>query len=185
MGTDIHGWVEVLLYPTDPWQWRGVIRIDDIMWRQYDGFANLFGLNNFAGFRPIVGKRGLPDDVSEQVILDEWVDMSHSHTWITHSEILAIDWEEADEPDQRVTRYRRNPENGKWILDGKSLLPNPPPVDVTREGKTQVGDILYEVRRMKRIETRTSQWERLFSMMGLLAELFTDDGVRLVVYFDS
>ena len=71
------------------------------------------------------------------------------------------------------------------MYDRKSSLPNPPPIDVTVEGKTQVGDVLYEVRRLKRHETRTRSWELVFDLMRLLADEYGEDKVRLVVYFDS
>ena len=63
MGTDICGWVEVK-YGN---MWWPIIKIDYLVNRNYDIFGCLFGVRNYANFKPIAPDRGLPEDVSSLV----------------------------------------------------------------------------------------------------------------------
>ncbi|GAB5494652.1 MAG: hypothetical protein Phog2KO_48670 [Phototrophicaceae bacterium] len=150
MGTDISGWVEGKRYD----EWYGIVYLRHYLHRDYDAFACLFGVTNHARFTPIASNRGIPQDASEETYSDEflYMDSTYGQTWISLDEIEAIDWNEyAKKNDKRVIQYHRD-ENGHWIKKYKSRLPHPEIIDRTREGKTQVGEILYEVRRMQRQE---------------------------------
>jgi hypothetical protein len=86
MGTDIHGWIECYTTNTNSDSW---IPIADLFpffrGRNYDAFACLFGVRNYAGFRPIAEDRGLPNDISKKVREKFPVeDGYHSYTWITY-----------------------------------------------------------------------------------------------------
>src|SRR5450755_2279415 len=65
MGTDITGYIEVKFEWNEYWQ-----AAIDLFWLyegQYDSFACLFGVRNYAGFRPLAQDRGLPFDISPEV----------------------------------------------------------------------------------------------------------------------
>ena len=93
MGTDIHGYIECYTKETTPGSWIPIMDLYPLFpGRDYDSFACLFGVRNFARFRPIAEDRGLPDDVTEKVREEFPVeDGYHSYTWITYREIQAID----------------------------------------------------------------------------------------------
>jgi hypothetical protein len=83
MGTDIHGWIEI--NDGIPDEWFGVVNIEPIVSRHYDMFACLFGVMNYANFRPIIPERGLPTDISLNVTHDalEFAQNALFPTWIT------------------------------------------------------------------------------------------------------
>jgi len=94
MSTDMVGWVEDK--ETEDFWW-GAILIDCILIGHYDAYACLFGVRNYANFRPIAPNRGLPFNTCSQVREDESqsdIRYSYGHTWITWSEIQTIDWDE-------------------------------------------------------------------------------------------
>ena len=100
LGTDIYGWIEVCtpeIYPGCPRRWTAVVRIDEIVTRNYGMFGLLFGARNDYGFHPIAPARGIPDDVSGE--LQEFGDVppdpgSWPPSWITWREISEINWDE-------------------------------------------------------------------------------------------
>jgi hypothetical protein len=100
LGTDIYGWIEAYtpeIYPGCPRRWTAVVRIDEIVTRNYGMFGSLFGVRNDCGFRPIAPARGIPDDISGE--LQEYGDVppdpgSWPPSWITWREISEIDWNE-------------------------------------------------------------------------------------------
>ncbi|WP_287268142.1 hypothetical protein [Thermogemmatispora sp.] len=71
MGVDITGWIEcrrsfMLAGETTPWQ--AAISLDFLFHgRNYDAFGCLFGVQNYANFRPVAAEWGLPADVSPRV----------------------------------------------------------------------------------------------------------------------
>lgn len=71
--------------------------------RNYDLFGILANVRNGRGFAgcdlgrgywPISPPRGLPDDVSPEVLAESelWDDDGHSHSWLTVAELMAYDW---------------------------------------------------------------------------------------------
>ncbi|HEV8192678.1 MAG TPA: hypothetical protein VGP82_14525 [Ktedonobacterales bacterium] len=118
MGTDIVGWIEVDVpaqpgYPNDPWAgWTPVIRITDLVERNYGMFGSLFGVRNDYHFRPIAPDRGQPSDLSAE--LEEWSEIpvppwDWAPSWITWGDLRAMNWEEpGDVPPEGIhTGIRR------------------------------------------------------------------------------
>lgn len=203
MGTDIHGWVEYQIPGLSPDDFMScpVIRLGCLPSRDYDMFGSLFGVRNYALFKPIAAKRGIPIDVSYDVqqALREIADADprmrdefHSYTWITWKEIKNIDWEEEAEAfDNRAHVYTKD-ENGELIWQRKGLFGHEKLPDeawkILRAGKPwEQGNNVYHLKKMKRKEALENEWEwqLLFDMMELLANRFGDEHVRMIVWFDG
>jgi hypothetical protein len=146
LGYDIHGWVEVKPRWYDRAKnarWDGIVKIDRLIPRAYDPFACLFGVGNWAHFRPIAAGRNLPSDVSEEAERDylSWFDDNDrdpsastegsnqersatdsvgGETWITWAELQTVDWDErAEAVDDRIHWYERDT-NGHLVFKGKA-----------------------------------------------------------------
>ena len=185
MGTDIHGWVEVKR--NEKYGWEAIIFISDFIHRNYDMFGCLFGVRNYAGFRPIAPDRGLPNDISWYVEKDykEWYDDgAHSVTWITWKEIKSIDWEEEGESeDARVHVYIDGKYYYKFLWSNE--LTEEEWEKLSKQKKLVKGSTEYRLEKIKRREALTEDWELLFELMEFLAKKYGDENVRLVVWFDS
>jgi hypothetical protein len=99
MGSDISGWVEALHYEREDGfrYWVGVVKIDELVERNYGMFGNLFGHRNVGGFVSIAARRGMPDDASDAArhqLVDEG---GRDRTWIVWEEIKAINWDDEGE----------------------------------------------------------------------------------------
>lgn len=98
MGCDIHGVIEVkrsgLSNGSDS-LWVGTVRLDELLARNYDYFAYLFGVRHYPDEQDLpsgVGKfadRGFPTDVSDMAEWEHsnWGPDAHSETWAYHFEI--------------------------------------------------------------------------------------------------
>jgi hypothetical protein len=158
----------------------------------------LFGVRNYANFKPIVPERGIPDDSTDQIKTDfaRAAEDSFSPTWVTWSEIKAIDWEEETDVEpyrvltyvtlkngsrQRVrSTYRRS-----WLAQKLSLSEEA--LDASwKNGQTwEIDGESYEaIKTIKRKDTLSAGWQMLFKLMETLAEQYGGDGVRLIVWFD-
>lgn len=206
MGTDIVGWVEVATQLNRRLGgWTAAVALEPLMdaGRAYDMLGCLFGVANYANFRPLAPRRGLPGDLSPLARQEydrqvQGQERSLPATWIGWSEILAADWDEpAEQPDDRLHAYRRQAD-GHLVYDGKALWS----LDAERvtglspqararlprywsEGQEWAAeDLVFRAVRLRRREARTPAWERVFAIMGLLAEAFGAEQVRLVVWFD-
>ena len=145
MGIDIEGFIECRpwgSWPDDPPEipWEAAARLDCLnITRDYDAFGCLFGVQNFAGFRPLAADRGLPGDASDLVRQERQALYQPAKwtTWIGWDEVRAIDWDEpADHADARLHEYRRG-EDGRWQYVSEASwsraafeaqgLPVPPP----------------------------------------------------------
>lgn len=100
MGCDIHSFAEK--YDGIRWRELGVEAFKD---RNYGFFGWLAGVRNYSDMAPIAANRGLPVDASESVIrhYDEWGGDAHSPSWVSMSELLAVNYEQVVE-DRRVTK---------------------------------------------------------------------------------
>ena len=192
MGVDIAGWVEVREYD----RWKAVVRITDIMNRNYDAFGCLFGVQNSARFEPLVAARGLPRNASEEVVADfnSYADDAFDPTWIAWLELATIDMDEsALEPDHRFTRYL--PDHGNLIPLGKSGMHR---FEYERSGQWQTAlnkdlpdelefeheGFIYRREKMTRGDALLDHsWTRLRNLMALLAVDYGPSNVRLVVWF--
>ncbi|MFJ8434667.1 hypothetical protein ACIQ9P_25545 [Kitasatospora sp. NPDC094019] len=205
MGTDISGYLEHRA-PQDGREpiWYasydlGSLGVD----RDYDAFGCLFGVRNYANFRPLAAARGLPADTSAAVSarlaqLIEWYGENgfHSITWITWAEVKAVDWDEpAEKPDRRLHEFRRTPEglgltgkSGVSPAFAKAVGLRPGEVREWPEGtEWLIGDTLYRsvIIRRRDAVSGTGQWQPVWDAMKGLAAQHGDDNVRLVVWFDD
>ncbi|MFF4082547.1 hypothetical protein ACFYZN_24500 [Streptomyces sp. NPDC001777] len=206
MGTDINGFVECrarrLHEDGEESVWHAAIDLFllDII-RNYDAFGCLFGIRNYAGFRPLAEERGLPPDASDGVRaeLARWSDQVFGTTWITWAELRATDWTEpAESADSRLHQYRRTADGLEYV--GKSAWSRQfaeavglPEQERGRartwpEGSEwHIGDTVYRSERMSRrdaVEDR-GEWAPVWTVMETLASQHGDDNVRLVVWFDN
>ncbi|MFE2111604.1 hypothetical protein ACFXAF_37880 [Kitasatospora sp. NPDC059463] len=205
MGTDISGFLEFRA-PQDHREptWSTAQDLDSLYGgRDYDAFGCLFGVRNYANFRPLAASRGLPADVSATVRarlgqLAEWQgeDAVHSTTWITWAEVKAVDWNEpAVKPDSRLHQYHRTPDGLR--MTGKSAW-SPAFAEAVglERGEIRewpegsewlVGDTLYRSATIRRGDavTETGEWQPVWKAMRALAAQHGDDNVRLVVWFDD
>ncbi len=117
MGTDMSGFLEYRpsQHNQEP-TWHTAHNLSSLYGgRDYDAFGCLFGVRNYANFRPPAACRGLPADASATVSarfaqLTEWygADGFHGTTWITWAELRTVDWDEpAEKPDSRLHEYRQ------------------------------------------------------------------------------
>nr|BBH93794.1 hypothetical protein KTA_19930 [Thermogemmatispora argillosa] len=202
MGVDISGWIECrrsFLREGETTPWQPAIRLGFLFHdRSYDAFGCLFGVRNYANFRPVAEERGLPEDVSPAVReeYERWGEGVFGAGWITWAEIKAIDWEEpAELPDARIHRYRRA-EDGSLIYEGKaawdrdfaqavdhSLIEGIFGTRTWPEGQEwEINGKVYRSVRLRRKDARPS-WEVTFAVMEALARNYGDDGVRMIVWF--
>ncbi|MFB6888633.1 hypothetical protein ACFCX4_04865 [Kitasatospora sp. NPDC056327] len=205
MGTDISGFLEYRV-PRDGREpsWRAAHELGYLYGgRDYDAFGCLFGVRNYANFRPLAAGRGLPADLSAAVgariaELTErhGEDGLHGITWITWAEVEAVDWDEpAERPDSRLHAYRRTPDGLR--MTGKAAWSRAFAEAVGLErgevrewpegGEWLVGDTLYRSVTIRRRDavTGTGEWQPVWRAMKELAAQHGDDNVRLVVWFDD
>jgi hypothetical protein len=210
MGTDISGFIECRTWHLhgEETPWHAAVDLFCLYTtRNYDAFGCLFGVRNFADFRPLATGRGLPGDVSEGVLAE--LDRAYSSpddvfgtSWISWAEVKAVDWEEmAEAPDSRLHRYEQTPDGLK--MAGKSGwspttaqfaaavgLPSQPggePPAWPEGAEWLVDDVLYRSETLSRRDAipADSDWTPVWVVMETLAGLHGDDNVRLVVWFDN
>jgi hypothetical protein len=197
MGTDINGWVEFRLADS----WYAAIRPGSIVGRDYDAFGCLFGVRNFAHFRPIAPDRGIPADASLMVQHEfkEGERYWHNPTWISWREVREIDIDEpAEQADSRIHWYTRDANGalvfaGKaaWVRDfaehvGHSIIEGVFGTRTWPEGREwEINGKIYRAERLTRGDALGGAWETLFRLMDVLADAYGADNVRLVVWFDS
>jgi hypothetical protein len=83
MGLDIFGWVELHEKPLN--KWRGVIKIHDLLGRDYTAYHYLFS--------DIAQRRCMPDDASREARYELDEDGYLSHSWIMWEEINQSEWQ--------------------------------------------------------------------------------------------
>jgi hypothetical protein len=184
MGTDIYGWVE--MKRSD--EWVGVLPIEAFVRRYIHGFGSMFLYEN--DFQPIAQGRGLPDDMSEEAKRSS-PEEYWGQTWAYWREIAAINWdEEFIAPSPSVYLYKRNA-NGDMLLKWHGYLhemKDPPPLDFSQEGETDIGDTRYRIVHdlpFRRSETLHPGWQVIFKVMASLADRYWtgNEAIRIVVWF--
>lgn len=205
MGTDINGFLEYRA-PKDHQKpvWYAAHDLDTLNdVRNYDAFGCLFGVRNYANFRPLAAGRGFPADASATVgarfaELTGWCGESGSHgaTWITWAEVQAVDWDEpAAKPDSRLHQFRRTPSGLRMTAKASWSAAFAEAVGLEvgeiREwpdgSEWLVGDTLYRSVTIRRSDavTETGEWQPVWAAMKALADRHGADNVRLVVWFDD
>lgn len=198
MGCDIHGYVEVdkRHYDDEDSWWKPAGNLFPFVGRSYDSFGCLFGVRNYAGFEPVADGRGVPSNLSREVKEDyqSWGSDAHSASYLTFSEIKDIDWQEtATREDERYsildenkeptgTKFSLGPASG-WneiVKENKDAIENGEPVP------NESGEKYIQKRQLTREEAISGAWDWLLhEYMGLLADRFDNESVRLVVWFDN
>lgn len=106
MGCDIHAYVETRPPGIRVWEYEPDVRVfhrDEF--RLYRLFGWLGDVRNDSAVPPIAARRGLPDDVSDEVReerYEEWGDDAHDPSWVSVTELLAFDYNAVME-DRRVS----------------------------------------------------------------------------------
>ncbi|WP_203183589.1 hypothetical protein [Streptomyces pratensis] len=205
MGTDISGFVEYRAPQggQEP-PWHTAHDLDSFYeGRNYDAFGCLFGVRNYANFRPMAAGRGLPADASATVgarfaQLAEWCGESglHGTTWITWAEVKTVDWDEpAEKPDSRLHQYRQT-SKGLRMTGKSSWSPAFAEAVGLERGEERewpegsewlIGDTLYRSVTLRRRDavTEPGEWQPVWAAMKTLGARHGDDNVRLVVWFDD
>lgn len=194
-------------------EWFAFIDLSGFLGNSYDLFGCLFGVRNYAQFRPIAPFRGLPTDVSQRVrheleqreldptdLYDEAEVGAYGYSWISWAEIKAIDWNEAGEAaDTRLHRYRRA-EDGSPLHEGQQrwwpefarrITPDDTwGLEATFNPKVwpvgqewEIEGALYRAEKTQRMVCLDWSVRRLFAVLAALAEFHGDEGVRMVVWF--
>lgn len=207
MSTDIHGGIEFRhpdvgadYYEGEPW----IAAMD--LWPLYDqsdyaAFGCLFGVRNYAGFRPLAADRGLPPDLSRGLReqLEPSVDVGDltGATWVSWAELAALD--PASAPDHYVGRLtwatsalpsllHQQLVPAQWPPEVLAVV-GPPPRELglaAQSSEWTSGDLQcrYEPLTAGSILGDGSHWPHVFAVMKSLAGRFGNDAVRLVVAFD-
>jgi hypothetical protein len=201
VGTDIHGVIEYRRASPSAGHgpWKQAIDLDALNdTRNYDAFGCLFGVRNFANFRPVAADRGLPDDATGFTIsrMARWE--YFGATWIGWPEIEVIDWDEpAELPDSRIHEYERQADGSLAWRSKSGVNPRFAKASGTStkgqgEGKTWPegaewidGNTVYRSERLRRSQAVTQEWEPVWAVMRALASVHGDDNVRLIVWFDA
>lgn len=151
-------------------------------------------------FKPIAMPRGLPDDVSAEVLAESesWGVDGHSHSWLTLRELVEFDW------DQTVTLRalcRDVEDEGRWKDGGKAAevqkiaqkYGSPPPWAETAGGvwgthEDEWVEIEWEAAYWQML-SRDSSWSNgsLYRLMQILTNKTGGhlDNARIVFWFDN
>lgn len=101
MGVDCYGWIEVRdpstytnATPGFPDWWSGVVRIHDIVDRDYEAYGYFFDVYRRRE-TAIAGRRGIPPQVSQEVLSDKLFDPvdPSGASWVGWNELQSRDWE--------------------------------------------------------------------------------------------
>ena len=170
--------------------------------RNYDVFAILADVRNgrgFAGvdtgdgFIPIDNPRGLPEDVSDEVMKESehWGLDGHSHSWFTLRELLEYDWDQktthrgvVDSKEYTECKERGKPSSwcgGTWGNNVKYVTPD------------EMDDLLKNSADLNNVYTLVS-WSETYEESATdllevvrndLSSLGKPDDVRIVFWFDN
>lgn len=190
MGTDMFGVIEI----RDCDRWRWAADLEDVLRnaRDYDLFGCLFGVRNYARFRPAFPRRGLPDDLDERSRsrLGEFEGEETDASWFTLDEFMHVSPNEhALAPDERVRTFEIIGGEERFLTKSRvsddiaELLRNQPEV--------RLGDRVYRRAVMRRSEALGS-FQPAIDLMHELAEREGRSlrgiergrkGVRIVAWF--
>ena len=176
MGTDIHGWVEV----NSLIGWYAVVNAGWLLDRDYRMFGSLFGVRNNTEFTPLASLRGLPENATAEarrVFGDS--ESYHSLTYITLRELRSVDWDELALDGRASGR-----ENGDSEVCEATVLEKTDPRRI--DGATwEEGKIVFSVKAVSRKESLGASGNLVLNLMETLSARYSEDEIRLVVYFDN
>jgi hypothetical protein len=100
MGCDIHCYAERKV--SEGWERVGELLAFEV--QNYAVFAFLADVRNDTGIPPLAQPRGLPDDISDGVIIEAWHsrDGVHSYSWLDMQELLEFDYERVVTGEERL-----------------------------------------------------------------------------------
>lgn len=96
MGTDVLGYIEInTVQESGEDNWFKVVDIDVIAERNYEIFAELFGVRASARINPLAKSRGIPDSSpnkqmlvgSESVVYQSWIKWSETSEYLSSNNI--------------------------------------------------------------------------------------------------
>ncbi|WP_282692196.1 hypothetical protein [Streptomyces sp. CC208A] len=197
MGSDIDGVIEVR-GADGRWETRDRLP-DRALVRDREAWECLFGYGGGLQVeRPLFDRRGVPDDVSDDVPADE---VNHSHSYATWAEVAAVDWDAPlnDRADGNHVGVWRPGPDGELALDhvartplavldaaeelfGEDLWPYewPPGGEVRLDGAVY-RPVVYTPRPFAPPDGE--HWGPVWAVMRDLAAVHGDGNVRLVVWF--
>ncbi len=180
MSTGINGVVEI--FQNGKW-----VEYDSIETPPYyDLFGCLFGVRNYAGFRPLFAFRGIPKDASEYTQLE--MEEAEDHSWVNFAELTTIDWEEpAVDFDERVHCFKLQPD-GSEVYDFKcSYMTGLDEIRAELQEKHVARldeNTICRIVRLKRADALgTPNYRAIFEQLKGFSEQFGALQVRLVVGF--
>lgn len=176
------------------------------MVRDYEAFACLFGVRDPGGhWRSVAADRGLPADVSESARAGHaaWGGVAFGASWLSWSEVLAIDWDEPAIPRAtRITRYRRLPDGTLELVHREVWsrgFARASGVDTLAVESGHIGELwaegtewdtgrtVFRAERARRREAVPADgpWEPVWTVVRTLAGVHGEQNVRLVVWFEE
>lgn len=116
MGCDIHTYCE---RKNAKGEWEYVAGVTPFDWRSYGVFGWLAGVRNYSAITPISDQRGMPEDVSEDVLgeYERWGDDAHSASWLSLNELLSVDYSKEIEDRRYSDRIGENAWSGGLTAD--------------------------------------------------------------------
>ena len=139
------------------------------------------GVRNSVNAPPISKLKGFPSDASMMLFLEKkkWEGNAHSFSWLTWKEISKYDWNQTS-IDRRVSEIEIATEKELSKSAWANYLENPAELEKMEEKGIKIE---YKRRIMK--ELIPSTYQKLFDKMKELAEVYGEEGVRIVFWFDN
>jgi hypothetical protein len=204
MSIGMSAWLEVVgPGPARDDPWVGVASLGYVLADGTVAYAAVFPLIAAAEFVPIVPERGLPPALSEEVRkaserARDYADGFFGATWATWQELKGMDWdEESPSLFGPVFQHTRLPDGS--LTDGKAAAWDyntnrwfafeteqgaaEAPWLRVKEEEWEADGHVYRLRHLRRADVLGKNWQAVFTMMGALAELYGESGIRLVVWF--
>lgn len=207
---EVRPWGDVMDEIDWPVAWRGVVDLD-VLGGESDGYGCLFGTHDLTGLTPLAPRRGLPPDVSREVLRDiEDFERNYPleggsdyHSWLSWAELEALDWDAREEVDKRLHHFRRDA-TGEWVLFTKGVWTSDferisgltqPAQDAPEEERCpsrpegsvwEDGDLrIVAVRMSWRDVLESFDWAPTMEIMRALATLHGSANVRITVWFHN
>lgn len=195
MGSDCHGYLEYRYeckeedsHKEKYSSWTG-IDIGNILYRNYDIFAMLFGVRNDQGYKPLAYNRGLPSDVSSEVQEDEWMNDlksdAHSHTWVDAKELREFDFDGMIDGGLLMSIIDK-PSGKSFVTDAAMDLMKLNKVEREMANIAWVEKDGFRLERFQKLAriALDSHWKLVLDMVKLFAGTYGEINVRLVLWWD-